>query len=271
MIDPEIQKQLDDLRKQIDVAKKQDFSVEPVNHPSTVVNLLQAVQVPYTTILPTYSPNYNQEVIYRTGSTYFYYVYANGGWRSQQLGGGGSGSPGGSNNELQFNDSGSFGGTTFIEYSASVPSFSSPGIVSQTATNTDDPGSSFGIAAGDGNGIGDGGNIGIKGGEGGITNGAGGGVTVIGGSSTNSVGGDVFIEPGMGITNQGDVFLGATGPISTTATTGFLLIPYSSGTMTSLPAGIFKGNYIPIIYDKTNNKLLAYNSNSSSWKSVTLT
>lgn len=112
MIDPEIQKELDKIKFDIKKNEHAAFDTSPVTHPMTTTNFFQQGAIPLTTILPTYAPNYNQEVIYQNGTIYSYYVYVNGGWRSQQLGGGAAGL----NTQVQFNDNGVFGGDAGLTY-----------------------------------------------------------------------------------------------------------------------------------------------------------
>lgn len=67
----------------------------------------------------------------------------------------------------------------------------------------------------------------------------------------------------------GNVLLGGasfanTGSLATTATTGYLMIPFCAGAPTGVPEGAAAG--IALIFDKTNHKLYAYDG---TWKSAT--
>lgn len=54
--------------------------------PQDTVILDQKIAIPYTTTIPTFTPSYNgYRIIYFDNSNYFLYIYANGGWRFQQL------------------------------------------------------------------------------------------------------------------------------------------------------------------------------------------
>lgn len=62
--------------------------------------------------------------------------------------------------------------------------------------------------------------------------------------------------------SDGDVRIGTGSALATTATDGFLLIATCAGAPTGVPTNAGAGQ-IPMIYDKTNNKLYAYNGG---WK-----
>jgi hypothetical protein len=82
------------------------------------------------------------------------------------------------------------------------------------------------------------------------------------GTRDGAVDTDVFQIKGSAIKFFGDRVIGATQ--STTMTTGFDQIPGAAGAPTGVPADT---TGIPLYYDKTNNKIYAYNG---AWKSVTL-
>lgn len=54
--------------------------------PKSLQVLLQTLQIPYSTSAPSGTPNYNKEVVSLVGGNYFYNIYVNGAWRTQQLG-----------------------------------------------------------------------------------------------------------------------------------------------------------------------------------------
>ena len=54
--------------------------------PTSLSVLLQSLQFPFTTTQPSYTPNYNKQVVYFDGTNYYLYIHVNGAWRSQQLG-----------------------------------------------------------------------------------------------------------------------------------------------------------------------------------------
>lgn len=63
--------------------------------------------------------------------------------------------------------------------------------------------------------------------------------------------------------------LGPFDSMATTSKEGFPIIPSCAGAATGVPLFTGDSNFgIPIVYDRTNNKLYAYNG---AWKSVTLT
>lgn len=64
----------------------------------------------------------------------------------------------------------------------------------------------------------------------------------------------------------GDFRQGSGSAVATTATDGFFLIATCAGAPTGVPTNAGAGQ-IPLVYDKTNNKIYAYNG---AWKSVTL-
>lgn len=64
---------------------------------------------------------------------------------------------------------------------------------------------------------------------------------------------------------QGTCFLGTVS--GTTATDGFLYIPYVAGAPTGTPYAPAGHNHVPIVYDVTNEKLMLYHGG---WKGVAL-
>ncbi len=124
---------------------------------------------------------------------------------------GGSGSPGGADTQVQFNDAGAFAGDSTFTFNKTADSLSVKKIVGNTGQTLTVQGSDEGgdilIDGGDGGGVGvEGGDITIKGG--GSDQSTGGDVTISGGGGDN-IGGYVFIEGGGGDTG-GDIEL-ATG------------------------------------------------------------
>lgn len=66
----------------------------------------------------------------------------------------------------------------------------------------------------------------------------------------------------MSLYSGGDFRQGTGSALATTATDGFLLIATCAGAPTGVPTNAGAGQ-IPMIFDKTNNKLYAYNGG---WK-----
>lgn len=60
---------------------------------------------------------------------------------------------------------------------------------------------------------------------------------------------------------NGDVTVGKSG-IATGGTSGFLYVPAVAGTMTGVPTS--RANFVPVMYDSTNNKIMVYNGGG--WK-----
>lgn len=151
--------------------------------------------------------------------------------------------PGGSDTQIQFNNSGSFGGSAFLTFD------SSNAIIKPTATTV---GTTFTINAGAGlSGNNPGGNLQLGGGNA-QGSGQGGHVQLLGGStSTGNVGGVYLGRGNLGLTSAND---------------GFVYITSVAGTPTGTPVTQVSSS-IAMVYDRTNNKLYAYNG---SWKSVTL-
>ena len=67
----------------------------------------------------------------------------------------------------------------------------------------------------------------------------------------------------------GDTVVGSQAAISTSATGGFLSIPFCAGAPTGAPVNKAVG--IAIVYDTTNHKLWAYDNGTSTWKGIVLT
>lgn len=82
---------------------------------------------------------------------------------------------------------------------------------------------------------------------------------------TRPSGGALVLER-FRVYSGGDMRQGSGSAIGTASTDGFFLISTCAGAPTGTPTNAGAGQ-IPMIYDKTNNKLYAYNG---AWKSVTL-
>lgn len=92
--------------------------------------------------------------------------------------------------------------------------------------------------------------------------------------STTSMPGrcEFFVTPSGSVTpalalrivNGQDVIAGKAG-MGTTSTNGFFWIPAGAGIPTGTPA-ITPGNFVPLYYDASNDKLCAYNYLSNTWK-----
>ncbi len=153
------------------------------------------------------------------------------GTSTQLNGGGGGGAPGGNDRDIQFNDSGSFGGTDNFKITTG-------GRIQ------------FDFGAGDdGLQVMNDSTLYLTGGGGPLS-----------GDSTIQIYYDIFFD------SLGDKILGES--IATNATRGFLFIPNCAGTPTGHPTEYSSGGDIPFVFDRTNSKLYVYNG---SWKSVTLT
>ncbi len=140
-------------------------------------------------------------------------------------GGGGGGTPGGSNTQVQFNDSGSFGGDTFFTWNKTTnilylgiegdtgklfgPDAVSTDVVggaltSQTgAGNGTGSGGTYSVYGGVGGASGNGGRLQFVGGDGGASGGNGANVDFQGGSSPAANGGSLSFAAGNGLTGSG--------------------------------------------------------------------
>ena len=155
--------------------------------------------------------------------------------------GGGGGTPGGTNKQIQFNDSGSFGGMV-LEYSLSGinPTLTIP---DQTTANTDGP--NLTIQGARGKGTGTGSTITLNGGndELDVNYGA---IVYIGGGVTSGVGGGLSFSAGQGEFTGGSIAFTAGNASDVTGIGGDLLFGAGTG-----PAG--PGNF-GIIQPGTTNK-----------------
>lgn len=133
--------------------------------------------------------------------------------------GGGGGTPGGSNKQLQYNASGSFGGLPFTVEPTDFPNIDLTVAVAADGL----PGGNFSVTAGvTGSGTSeDAGSIILTGGAGLASGGDGGDIILVGGASAIDHGGDVNITPGLGNAGKGSIILdshqvanGGTGDIS---------------------------------------------------------
>lgn len=76
--------------------------------------------------------------------------------------------------------------------------------------------------------------------------------------------------------NTGRNILGTLAPLATSATSGFIWIATTPGTITSTPGaltptGIGASGLAALCYDTTNNRLQIYSTVASAWKTVALT
>jgi len=158
---------------------------------------------------------------------------------------------GGADTEIQYNSGGVLTGSSDliwsgsnvltihgdIQFTASDNLGEEANIIVGAATVTNENGADLQVSAGSGDGTGDGGllklNAGYDGGSGDLGN----------------------VEINL-----------LTSSLSTSSNGGFVSIPSMAGTPTGTPSA--SNNGIPMVYDRTNNKLYAYNG---AWKSVTLT
>lgn len=189
--------------------------------------------------------------------------------------GGGGGTPSGSSGDVQFNDSGAFGGSSNLTYDDSVADLYvgqigsngslltlHAGLIDDTAIESNGP---LNITVKDRT---------ISGGEiviqasNALTNtNAGANVGIYAGAGkTSGNGGDIHISAGNRDTtgHRGDIILNDSTSVPTTSNGGFLVIPFCFGAPTGSPNSAGS-----LIYDLTNNKLYVYSG--SAWKSVALT
>lgn len=68
------------------------------------------------------------------------------------------------------------------------------------------------------------------------------------------------------VTAVGNVIAGAQAALSTSATDGFLYIPYCAGAPSGTPTTIT--GKVPIVFDRTNKKIYVYDTATSTWKST---
>jgi len=81
-----LQEQINALRSEIESLKKAP-AFPPSLDPQSSQTIEQTIALPYLTAAPTFTPKFNgKEVVYKSGSDYYYAVYADSGWRSQKLG-----------------------------------------------------------------------------------------------------------------------------------------------------------------------------------------
>lgn len=81
--------------------------------------------------------------------------------------------------------------------------------------------------------------------------------------------GDIFILSDSDSTgNEGDIHVHPVPEPATTDSKGFLFIPQMVGPPTGTPTA--GSNGCPIVYDRTNSDLYAYNFDAAAWKKVNL-
>lgn len=91
----ELQNQIQDLQKRLEAVESKTGGIQQnafLNQitidPQSASFLKDFIALPYSTTIPTFTPPKNgYEMIVNSGGAYYLYVYANGAWRSQQLGG----------------------------------------------------------------------------------------------------------------------------------------------------------------------------------------
>lgn len=191
--------------------------------PQSADVLSQRIAMPLRTTIPTHTPAYDGvHEVYFDGVDYWLYIWANGAWRSQKLGVAGA-TPGGSDTQVQFNDSGALGGDAGMTYNKTTNALSVDRIKGNTGVNltiealdgaaSGNAGKALILNSGEGNGAANAGFINIIAGDGGNTSGEGGSIAIEGGTGGGgtSRGGDVFISGGLskGVARGGDAQLSA--------------------------------------------------------------
>lgn len=165
---------------------------------------------PVFATVPTKKGQNGQTILVGSGTSYNFYSFINGAWRSV-----GAGSAGGANTDIQFNDSGALGGQptfTFDKatYIVTIGAENNTGTVAgANAVTANLGGGAIEIQGGVGNGNGEGGSALLLGGDGGTT-GLGGSIAIVSGpgGATSGAGGAISILSGSGQT------LGAGGIIN---------------------------------------------------------
>jgi hypothetical protein len=86
MTQPELEKKLLGLEKQLKALSAESVRTNPNVHPETVKNLGTVYSVPYTSGTPTLLATTNGTPrYYFDGTNYWLYIYANGAWKKTQL------------------------------------------------------------------------------------------------------------------------------------------------------------------------------------------
>lgn len=194
---------------------------------------------------------------------------------------GSGGSPGGSDKQVQFNDSGTFGGDSKLTFDKTsglvtiggdinlsqsnprtvkvVDSTGDGGVLAIQASNAggaNHVGGTIRPTSGNGIGTGSAGDIQLQVGNPGSTGAVEGGNIIAYAGAPNSTG------------KFGNVYLDGTNAIATSDTGPFVVLPHCAGTPTGVPSASFTATSASLVYDTSANKLWVYNG---SWRSVTLT
>lgn len=175
--------------------------------------------------------------------------------------GGGGGTPGGADTQIQYNDGGAFGGDADLTWNKTtnvmtVGSFATPGTIQGPTSTGTDVGAPLTIKAGAGatgstgkggnllviggasnNVSGDGGNATLQGGASGSGTGVGGLVNITGGVGTNGVGGSVNIQAGTTASFANGAAVNITGGSAGTASTAGGTVTIKGGPGNSGGAG----------------------------------
>lgn len=211
------------------------------------------------------------------------------------------GTPGGSNTQVQYNNSGSFAGDANFTWNSTSSVLSVSAVNTLRLYNTafdlgisTIPGNDINIEAGR-NGT-TGGDVVVRTGGGGGTDpgsltlyqtgggnwdgngkiamdGTTGNIQAIttGPVAGNTDGGDfeIRLAPGNGTGSFGDLIVDLTGSATTTARNGgFIIIPVTAGTPSGTPTNAAAANAV-LVYDNSANKIWAYSG--ATWRSVALT
>src|SRR5215216_3206084 len=222
MTEQELLSTIHKLQQDIDELKRQSTFSSPTLDPTAKEVLNQQIAIPYVSSDPTTTtPHYNGvRYVWKSGSDYKLSIYADGGWRTMTIGS--AGAAGGSDTQVQFNDSGAFGGDAGLTYDKTSDILKVNRIDAHSGNNflliapngaaSGNAGRAILLDAGNGNGAANGGGLFISSGNGGATSGNGGALTLDSGAASagNSAGGLIGITTGAGKGTGAGVVLNIT-------------------------------------------------------------